>query len=137
MRAGEIDGLPARRKRPVEQKESPLTLQISSRKSGDVVILDLQGRALIGTSNDDLGRELRGLIEGGARKILVNLGGVPQVDSSGISTIVRSFVTLRREGGSLKLLKPVGHVHEVLALTHLIQTIPTFQDEKAALDSFK
>lgn len=112
-------------------------LQIAVRRAGDVEVMDLQGRALIGTSNDELSRELRKLIEGGTRKLLVNLSGVAQIDSSGISTIVRSFVTLRREGGSLKLLKPTGHVYEVLDLTRLIQTIPTYDDEKSALDSFR
>ena len=71
-------------------------LQISSRKSGDVVIFDLQGRATIGRRSDELSAELRKAIDGGNRKILVNLTGVSQVDSSGISTIVRNFVTVRR-----------------------------------------
>jgi len=101
------------------------------------MVMDLQGRALIGSSNDDLSHELRKLIEGGTRKLLVNLSGVAQIDSSGISTIVRSFVTLRREGGNLKLLKPMGHVYEVLDITHLLQTIPTYDNEKAALESFR
>lgn len=112
-------------------------LQILVRQAGDVMVMDLQGRALIGSSNDDLSRELRKLIDGGTRKLLVNLSGVAQVDSSGISTIVRSFVTLRREGGNLKLLKPTGHVYEVLDITHLLQTIPTYDNEKAALESFR
>ncbi len=112
-------------------------LQISSRQSGDVLILDLQGRATIGRSNDELSTQLRALIEGGARKVVVNLAGVTQIDSSGISTIVRSFVTVRRLGGTLKLLHPSGHVFEVLELTRLIQTIPSFNDEATALASFQ
>jgi len=118
-------------------RERRVGLQILVRQAGDVTVMDLQGRALIGSSNDDLSHELRRVIEGGTRKLLVNLSGVAQVDSSGISTIVRSFVTLRREGGSLRLLKPVGHVYEVLDLTRLIQTIPTYDNEKAALESFR
>ncbi len=111
-------------------------LQISSRKSGDVVVLDIQGRATIGRSNEELSNELRSLIEAGNRKILVNLSGVSQIDSSGISTIVRSFVTIRRRGGILKLFHATGHVLEVLELTRLIQTIPSFDDEASALASF-
>ena len=112
-------------------------LQLCIRRVDDVVILDLQGRVTIGRTNDELSRELRSLVSNGERKILVNLVGVPQVDSSGISTIVRSFVTLRREGGSLKLLQPTGHVSEVLDITHLSHTIPTFGDEAKALESFR
>jgi len=111
-------------------------LQITSRKSGDITILDLCGRITIGSSNDTLGSELRKLAEAAPCKVLVNLGGVTQVDSSGISTIVRSFVTLERRGGQLKILKPGGHVREVLELTRLIRSIPTFDNEDSALASF-
>jgi anti-anti-sigma factor len=112
-------------------------LQISSRKSGNVTVLDLQGRVIIGVSNDTLSTELRKLAESPPCDVLVNLAGVTQMDSSGISTLVRSFVTLERQGGSLKLLNPVGHVREVLELTRLIQSIPSFTDEAKAVASFR
>jgi anti-sigma B factor antagonist len=116
--------------------EVAVGLQISARQSGDVTVLDLQGRVTIGRGNDLLGNELRELLEHGTRKLLINLIGVPQMDSSGISTVVRSFVSLQRVGGSLKLLHPVGHVREVLELTRLLHSIPTFDDEAAAVASF-
>lgn len=112
-------------------------LQITTRKSGDVTVVDLQGRLIIGVSNDALSSELRRIAENGPCDVLVNLTGVLQMDSSGISTIVRSFVTLERQGGSLKLLNPLGHVREVLELTRLINSIPTFTDEAKAVDSFR
>jgi anti-anti-sigma factor len=112
-------------------------LQFRLRRHDDVVIVDLRGRVTIGDSNDELSRELRSLVGSGTTKILVNLANVPQLDSSGISTIVRTFVTLRRGGGSLKLLGPTGHVYEVLDITHLLQTIPAFDDESKALESFR
>lgn len=111
-------------------------LQISTRQSGDVTILDLQGRVTIGLSNDLLSSQLRDILAEGTRKLLINLAGVPQMDSSGISSLVRSFVTLQRAGGSLKLLRPTGHVRDVLELTHLLHSIPTFDDEAQALASF-
>jgi len=112
-------------------------LQISARKSGNVTILDVVGRIIIGTSNDTLSAELRKLAEGGASEVVVNLVSVSQMDSSGISTLVRSFVTLERQGGGLKLLNPTGHVREVLELTRLIQSIPTFTDEAKAVSAFR
>jgi len=112
-------------------------LQISTRKSGDITIVDLQGRLIIGASNDALGAELRRIAEAGPCDVLINLTGVLQMDSSGISTIVRSFVTLEHQGGSVKLLNPQGHVREVLELTRLINSIPTFTDESKALASFR
>jgi anti-sigma B factor antagonist len=111
-------------------------LQVSTRQAGDVTVLDLQGRVTIGRGNDLLGNELRELFDRGTRKLLINLIGVPQMDSSGLSTLVRSFVSLQRVGGSLKLMHPVGHVREVLELTRLLQSIPTFEDEAVALASF-
>lgn len=112
-------------------------LQISSRKSGDTTVIDVRGRITIGRPNDALSAELRKLAEAGPCDILVNLAGVTQVDSSGISTIVRSFVTLERRGGRLKLVNAMGHVREVLELTRLIRSIPTFDNEAAALASFR
>lgn len=112
-------------------------LQISSRKLGEVTVLDVRGRATLGAGNDALSAELRKLAEAEAGDVLVNLAGVSQVDSSGISTIVRTFVTLERRGGKLKLLSPTGHVRDVLELTRLIQSIPTYYDESAALASFQ
>jgi len=92
-------------------------LQIAARKSGSITILDLQGRIIIGASNDTLGTELRKLAEAGPSDVLVNLAGVTQMDSSGISTLVRSFVTLERLGGGLKILNPTGHVRDCLLYT--------------------
>jgi anti-anti-sigma factor len=112
-------------------------LQISTRKSGNVIIMDLVGRIIIGTSNDSLSAELRKLAEAGPSEVIVNLVAVSQMDSSGISTLVRSFVTLERQGGGLKLLNPTGHVREVLELTRLIQSIPTFTDEGKCVAAFR
>ncbi len=112
-------------------------LQVSIRESADVTILDLQGRATIGRGNDLLSSHLRKLIGGGTRKVLLNLAGVPQVDSSSLSTIVRAFVSLGHQGGSLKLLRPCGSVRMVLETLHLVDIIPSFEDEAEAMASFR
>lgn len=112
-------------------------LEVQVRQAGDVTILDLHGRATIGVGSDLLNAKLRQVFEGGARKLLVNLSGVRQIDSSGISSIVRTFVTLQRRSGTLKLLSPVGRVREVLEVTRLLGTIPYFDSEEAALASFR
>ena len=122
---------------PNRQKEAAVGLQMAIRQSGDVTILDLQGRVTIGLGNDLFNSKLRQVVEGGSRKVLVNLGGTTQIDSSGISTIVRTFVTLERGGGSLKLLSPKGRVRDVLEVTRLLSTIPSFDDEAKALASFR
>lgn len=112
-------------------------LQGAIRQSGDVSIVDLQGRITIGKGNDTLSTMLRNTMEGGCTKLLLNLTGVNQVDSSGVSTMVRAFVTLTRNGGALKLLGASGRVHDVLEVTRLLASIPHFQNEAEALESFR
>jgi len=113
-----------------------MPLEISIRQAGDVTILDLRGRATIGANTDLLNRRLRELIATGARKLLVNLAGLTMMDSSGIATIAGSYVSLVRESGSLKLLRPSDRVREVLVVMRLLNCIPTFEDEAEALASF-
>lgn len=112
-------------------------LQISIRQSGDVAILDFEGKATIGVDNDLLSSHLRKLIAGEARKVLLNLVDLTQVDSSSIGTIAGTYVSLRRQGGALKLLRPRGRVRAVLDLVRLLDIIPTFEDETQALASFR
>jgi anti-sigma B factor antagonist len=116
--------------------EEVMGLQIETRQSGDITILDLHGRVTIGRDNDLLSSQLRELVASGCRKLLLNLASVQQMDSSGLCSLVRSFVTLQRAGGNLGILKPQGHTRDVLALTGLLRAIPTFDDEATALGSF-
>ena len=112
-------------------------LQISIRESGDVTILDLMGRATIGADSELLSSHLEELVANGVRKLLLNLADLTQVDSSGVSTIVRTYVSLRRQSGDLKLLRPCGRVLVVLRVIHLLDVIPSFEDETQALASFR
>lgn len=111
-------------------------LQLSIRHSADVVILDLHGKATIGRANDFLDSELRHLIEVGTCKLLLNLTDVTQLDSSSIASIVRAFTILKHRGASLKLLRPRGNVRLVLETVHLLDVIPSIEDETQAISSF-
>jgi anti-anti-sigma factor len=113
-------------------------LQISIRKSGDVTIVDLRGRSTIDDGeSESLSNQLQKLVANGVRKLLLNLADLAKVDSSGVAIIVRTFVSLKREGGDLKLASPSGLVLEVLTVFRLISTIPTFENEAEALASFQ
>jgi anti-sigma B factor antagonist len=112
-------------------------LQLAVRHVGDVVIVDLQGKATIGRASEILNNQLRQLIDDGTNKILVNLTDVTQLDSSSISTIVRAFVSLKNRGASLKLLRPHGNVRLVLETLHLLEAIPSAEDEAQAIASFR
>jgi anti-sigma B factor antagonist len=123
--------------RSVKQRNAIVSLQISNRQSADVIILDLHGRATIGPDSDLLNNYLRKLIEDGTRNVLLNMTGLTQVDSSSLATIVRALVSLRRQGGSLKLLKPCGSVKVVFEIFHLLDSIPHYEDEAQAVASFR
>jgi anti-sigma B factor antagonist len=112
-------------------------LQISNRKSGDVTILDLQGRSTIDSESELLSSHLKELTANGVRKLLLNLVELVQVDTTGISVIVEAFVFLRKHGGDLKLLSPRGRVLEVFTVLRLIEIIPRFDNEAEALASFR
>jgi anti-anti-sigma factor len=113
-------------------------LQISIRESGDVTILDLRGRSTIdGGESQLLSSHLQELVSNGVRKLLLNLGDLTQVDSSGVSIIVGTYVSLRGQGGDLRLLRPGGRVQEVFRALHLLEIIPNFEDETQALASFR
>jgi anti-sigma B factor antagonist len=114
-----------------------LSLQISIRESAGVTIVDLEGKATIGADSDLLGSKLRSLIASGARNLLLNLVDLTQVDSSSIGLIAGTFVSLDRQGGSLKLLRPRGRVLAALSVMRLLESIPTFEDEDGALASFR
>jgi len=112
-------------------------LQYSIREAGDVTILDFQGRVTIGVDSDLLNVPLKKLVAQGVRKLLLNLEDVTQLDSMGISAVVATYVSLSRQGGSLKLLCPRGRVQDVLRVIRVAEFIPTFEDETQALASFR
>jgi anti-anti-sigma factor len=115
-----------------------VALQFSTREAADVTILDLCGRATIdGGESELLGGYLKKLVASGVRKLLLNLANLTQVDSSGVSIIVGTYVSLKRQGGDLKLLSPEDRVLEVLTVLRLLKVIPSFEDEAQALTSFR
>jgi anti-anti-sigma factor len=113
-------------------------LQISIRESAGVTILDLRGRSTIDSGESELlDSRLKKLVASGVRKVLLNLADLTQVDSSGVGVIVGTYVSLKRQGGELKLLCPCGRVLDVLTVFRLLDTIPSFEDEAQALASFR
>ena len=111
-------------------------MEINVRDSGGVSIVDVRGRLTIGESSEQLQQALESVIQGGARKVIVELNGVPQIDSSGISTLVRISIRLTRDHGALHLVCGPGRVRDALTVTRLVEAIPTFDTESAALARF-
>ena len=115
-----------------------MCLQISIRESADVTIVDVRGRSALDEGESNLLRSnLERLVASGVRKVLLNLTDVTQLDSSSVTFIVRTYLSLHGQGGDLKLLHPSGHVLEVFNMLHLQRLIPSFEDEAQALASFR
>ena len=115
-----------------------MALQISIRESADVTILDLRGRSTLDDGeSESLSKQLQSLITDGVRKLLLNLEHLTQVDSSGLSVIIATYVSLKRRDGDLKLLRPSGRVLDVFTVFRLTNAIPSFEDEAEALASFR
>jgi anti-sigma B factor antagonist len=111
-------------------------MTITERKSGDVTILDVEGKILLGEGDVQLKRKIDELIERKETKLVVNLANVPYMDSGGLGEIVRSYTTVKRAGGELKLLNATKRISDLLTITKLITVFEMHDDEAAAVKSF-
>lgn len=111
-------------------------LNISERQAGDVTILDLSGKITIGEGSVALRNAIRRLLGEGKNKILLNLGSVGYIDSSGIGELVSSFTAVNKESGQLKLLNLTQKIQDLLAITKLLTVFDVFEDEGEALASY-
>jgi anti-sigma B factor antagonist len=111
-------------------------MQIDERAVGDVVVLDLKGKITLGKGDELLKDKVNSLVNQGHRKILLNLAEVPYIDSAGLGEIVRTFTTVSRQGGNLKLLNLTKRITDLLAITKLLTVFETFDTENEAIRSF-
>src|SRR5829696_7026001 len=112
-------------------------LDIKERQAGDVTILDLGGEVRIGDASIALRDAIRKLVDGGKKKVLLNLAGVKYMDSSGIGELIANYTTLRRQGGQLKLLNLTDRIQNLLVITKLLTVFDSFDNEAEALKSFQ
>ena len=113
-----------------------LPMEISVREENGIHFLEVRGRLTIGEPAEQLNQALQAIVERGGRKVVINLNGVPQIDSSGISSLVRISIQLAREGGAAHLVCGPGRVRDALTVTRLIEAIPTWDTEAAAISHF-
>ena len=112
-------------------------MKTSTRQLDGVTVVDLSGRITLGEGSVVLRETVRELIGKGEKKILLNLGDVTYIDSSGIGELVSAFTSVRNQGGELKLLKLTKKVHDLLQITKLYTVFDVKDDELAAIRSFK
>jgi anti-sigma B factor antagonist len=112
-------------------------MKIENRIVGDVHLLDCSGKITLGEGTMAIRNTVREVLKNGGKKIVLNLSDVNYIDSSGIGELVSSFTTVTNQNGQLKLLNLTKKIHELLAITKLLTVFQTFDDEGAALNSFK
>lgn len=111
-------------------------MKIETRTMGDVKVLDCSGRITLGEGTMVVRNTVRDLLNNDDKKIILNLGDVNYIDSSGIGELVSTYTTVANNGGQLILLNLTKKIHELLQITKLLTVFHVFNDEQAALDSF-
>jgi anti-sigma B factor antagonist len=112
-------------------------LFLTLREVGEVTIIDLSGRISLGEGSALLRKTIRDLLDNGQTKILLNLGDVNYIDSSGIGELVSGFTAMRNREGQLKLLNLTKKVHDLLQITKLFTVFDVYTDEPTAVRSFR
>ena len=113
-----------------------MSVQITNRQVGDVVVIDVVGRITLGEGATALRETIRGLVAKGNKKMVLNLGEVSYIDSSGIGELVSGFTSATNQGGVLKLLGLTKRVKDLLQITKLYTVFEVFDSETSAVRSF-
>ena len=111
-------------------------MEITLRTADDATVVDMKGNVTLGAGEQKMREAIDGLIASGSKKILLNFANVAILDSSGIGAIIKSFTTVKREGGSLKLSNLSPLARQMLSVTGLLSVLEVFDDESSALASF-
>jgi anti-sigma B factor antagonist len=111
-------------------------MDISERTSGNVTIIDLNGKLNLGDATQRLHDKVNSLLQQGRKNIILNLGEVASVDSGGLGELVRTLTTMQKHGGSLKVANLPKRVQDLLIMTRLVTVFDTYDDEAAAIKSF-
>lgn len=111
-------------------------MHIDERSAGDVTVLDLKGRMTMGEGDELLKDKVNSLILQGRKKLVLNLADVPYVDSAGLGEIVRTYTTVTKQGGNLKLANLTKRITDLLSITKLLTVFDTYDSEADAVRSF-
>jgi anti-sigma B factor antagonist len=111
-------------------------MKVVKRRVGEVVILDLHGRLVIGEGDRALRAAVTELADSEKARVVLNLADVSYVDSSVLSEIVRTYTTVTRHGGKMKLLGLPPKIHDLLSMTKLLTVFETYKSEDEAVRSF-
>jgi anti-sigma B factor antagonist len=111
-------------------------MKFSVRNVRDIVIIDIDGKVVLGDGDVEIKQTVDDLLQKGNKKILLNLAKVPYLDSAGLGEIIRCFTALRRSGGHFKLLSPNQRIVDLLNITKLLNVFDCYDSESSAIKSF-
>jgi anti-sigma B factor antagonist len=114
-----------------------VSVKLTPRQVGDVTVIDAAGRITLGEGASTFRDYIRDLSAKGNQKILLNLGDITYIDSSGIGELVSGFTNVRNQGGHLKLLNLTKRVQDLLQITKLYTVFEVFDDEATAIRSYQ
>jgi anti-sigma B factor antagonist len=114
----------------------PVSVEFSTRQLDGITIVDLRGRITLGEGSVTVRDTVHDLLSKGLKRILLNLGDVNYIDSSGIGELVSAFTAAKKQGGELKLLNLTKKVHDLLQITKLSTVFEVVDDEALAVKTF-
>jgi anti-sigma B factor antagonist len=106
------------------------------RKEGPVAIVALHGKVTLGEASESLRAVVEKLAGEGCQQVVLNLAGVPFIDSAGLGALALGFTLLKKAGGLLKLAEAPPRVQDALEMTRLTRLFPVYTSEKDAAASF-
>ena len=114
-----------------------MSLQLSDRAIGDVVVVDISGRITLGDGGDAMLKEkVRSLLQQGRKKLVLNLAEVSYIDSAGLGELVQAYAAAGKNGGALRLLNTTKRIRDLLSITKLLTVFQVFDSEAEAVASF-
>jgi anti-sigma B factor antagonist len=123
-------------RRQQDKENDSMSVKLTTHEKGEVIIVDTSGKLTLGEGTSTLRTKIRELVEGGSRRIVLNLADVTYMDSSGLGELIAAHTTVTTAGGEMKLLNLAKRVHDLLKLTKLYTVFEAFEDEDSAVDSF-
>lgn len=112
-------------------------MTVSERTVGAVTVLDITGQVTLNDGADQIRDKVKAVLQEGKKQVLINLAQVSYMDSAGLGELVQAYSTVSKQKGSLKLLSPTKRLKDLLIITKLATVFDSFDDEQAAVASFK
>ncbi|HEV2206883.1 MAG TPA: STAS domain-containing protein [Candidatus Acidoferrales bacterium] len=113
-----------------------MALRMTERDVNGIVVLDIEGRIVLGEESNSFREKVKSLLAAGKKKIVLNMQNVSYIDSAGLGTLVATFHSAKSQGATLKLANLGAKFREVLQVTKLMTVFDTYDSEAAAVQSF-